>query len=113
MNQLDQLSPNASASQQQQPPDIGEPDAEDAARRPKEPDQLTNPVGWLIYRVMFYTEEQSQDGPIPMAQKAATLAALYQAEALREIGEQLFAINENLAGIRLLVRDLDQTLRND
>lgn len=86
------------------PPDLEEAEP---ARRPVMPDQLADPIGWLIYRVMFLTEEQMQDGPVSMVTKAAAVAQLYQAKALTEIAEQLSAIDENLTGLRALARDLD------
>ena len=49
------------------------------------PEQKSDPIGWLIYRVMNYTEEQTQDGPIPMVQRASVLAQLYQAKLLQKL----------------------------
>jgi hypothetical protein len=64
-------------------------DESDAARRPSIPDQLAQPVEWLIYRLMYFTEEQLQDGPVNMVTRAAALAQLYQAKALEGIAQEL------------------------
>lgn len=78
-------------------PGESQDDFDDSVRPPAipVPDQLSDPVGWLIYRLTFYVEEQLQDGPVDMVRRAQALAQLYQAKSLQRIAEDLTVIREH------------------
>lgn len=64
-----------------------------------DPAPIPDPIAFLIHRVNSVIEESPQMGTEPLSTKAAVLAALYQAQALREISNYLHCISGNLSDI--------------
>lgn len=63
-------------------------------------------LDWLINRVNNVVLESAQLGTEPLTTKAATLAALYQAQALREIADEMGHANHILGELCLLLRSV-------
>ena len=65
-----------------------------------------DPIQFLIDRVDRVIEESVQMGPEPLSTKASVLAALYQAQALREIADSMGSLEVTVGDISRTMSDL-------
>ena len=63
-----------------------------------------DPIQFLIDRVERVIEESPQMGTEPLSTKAGVLAALYQAQALREIADEMGSIDRTLSDLLNLMK---------